>query len=158
MNQLVWFVQYWSQFDHSKTWSSPKFFFLNLDSMPCLLSDTELDSLQRGEILKVLPMRQHRHSNVIIHTPLATPKANVGTSSLREGRDVCNVSTHGGEIINIFYLWIGWFDGISQTCTKSCLYMWFGGTFHQVSLSSINLLPSAPNLPRPLTKIEYCTL
>ena len=38
------------------------------------LTEAELDSLLRGElnVVRVLPMRQHRHSQVIITAPLAT--------------------------------------------------------------------------------------
>lgn len=34
------------------------------------LSEAELDCLLRGELVRVLPMRQHRHSQVIITAPL----------------------------------------------------------------------------------------
>ena len=39
-----------------------------------LFAEAELDSLLRGElnVVRVLPMRQHRHSQVVITAPLTT--------------------------------------------------------------------------------------
>jgi len=46
------------------------------------LAEAELDSLLRGELVRVLPMRQHRHSQVIITAPLATQTQTNSLSSV----------------------------------------------------------------------------
>ena len=45
------------------------------------LLETELDSLLRGELVRVLPMRQHRHSQVIITAPMTTQTTTNSLSS-----------------------------------------------------------------------------
>lgn len=47
-----------------------------------LANEAELDSLLRGELVRVLPMRQHRHSQVIITAPLATQTQTSSLSSV----------------------------------------------------------------------------
>ena len=49
---------------------------------PCF-AEAELDSLLRGElnVVRVLPMRQHRHSQVVITAPLTTQSTSGSLSS-----------------------------------------------------------------------------